>query len=102
MIVHWKGRIKPGVSSFPWMFQDVLPTLAELARATPPKDIDGISIVPTLLGAGKQARHEVSVLGTPPALSRQWKLRRRDPAAGHPPGRMAGRGVSSAKFPLTG
>jgi arylsulfatase A-like enzyme len=73
MIVHWKGRIKPGVSSFPWMFQDVLPTLAELARATPPKDIDGISIVPTLLGAGKQARHEYLY----------WELPRHYPVSGN-------------------
>jgi arylsulfatase A-like enzyme len=73
MIVHWKGRIKPGVSSFPWMFQDVLPTLAELARATPPKDIDGISIVPTLLGTGKQARHDYLY----------WELPRHYPVSGN-------------------
>jgi arylsulfatase A len=72
MIVSWKGRIKPGVSAFPWMFQDVLPTLAELARATPPKDIDGLSIVPTLLGAGKQAQHEYLY----------WELPRHYPISG--------------------
>jgi arylsulfatase A-like enzyme len=37
----------------------MLPTFCELAGATPPSEIDGISIVPTLLGdAGKQRRHK--------------------------------------------
>ncbi|MFN0100767.1 MAG: arylsulfatase [Bryobacteraceae bacterium] len=59
MIARWTGRIKAGsVSSHPWYFADVLPTLAELAGATPPAGLDGISIVPTLLGKGKQKKHE--------------------------------------------
>jgi len=63
MIVRWPGRIRPRrVSDFLWYFPDVLPTLAELAGAAAPKDVDGISIVPELLGeeaAGrKQAPHE--------------------------------------------
>ncbi len=52
MIVRWPGKIKPGaVSSFPWSFCDVMPTLADLAglRALP-RNIDGISVVPTLMG----------------------------------------------------
>jgi hypothetical protein len=37
-----------------------MPTLAELAGASThvPKDINGISVVPTLLGAGEQKKHE--------------------------------------------
>lgn len=65
MIVRWPGRIKPGtINSLPWYFPDVMPALAELASATKhvPAGIDGISIVPTLLGrqaAGrKQKEHE--------------------------------------------
>ena len=63
MIVSWPGRIPPGrVSDLLWYFPDVLPTLAELAGVAAPKDVDGISIVPELLGqaaAGrKQAQHE--------------------------------------------
>jgi len=63
MIVHWPGHIRPGrVSDLLWYFPDVLPTLAELAGVKPPDDIDGLSIVPELLGpdaAGrKQPEHE--------------------------------------------
>lgn len=65
MIVRWPGRIEPGiVNELLWYFADVMPTLAELAGATGqlPANIDGISVVPTLLGekqAGrKQKGHE--------------------------------------------
>jgi arylsulfatase A-like enzyme len=51
MIVRWPGRIAPGaVSDYPWAFWDLLPTAAELARAQAPAGIDGVSIVPVLLG----------------------------------------------------
>jgi len=63
MIVRWPGKIEPGqVDDLLWYFPDVLPTLAELTGTKAPEDIDGISIVPTLLGekaAGhKQQQHE--------------------------------------------
>ena len=63
MIVRWPGRIKPGrVSDLLWYFPDVLPTLAELAGTAAPKDVDGTSIVPELLGEDatgrKQPQHE--------------------------------------------
>jgi arylsulfatase A-like enzyme len=58
MVVRWPGKIKPGsVSSHISAFWDFLPTAAELATAKPPENIDGISIVPTLLGA-KQKNHD--------------------------------------------
>ncbi|MFT7643342.1 MAG: arylsulfatase A-like enzyme [Pirellulaceae bacterium] len=51
MIVRWPGKIEAGrVSDQLWYFPDVLPTVAEIAGATAPKDIDGISIVPELIG----------------------------------------------------
>ncbi len=61
MIVRWPGKIKAGtVSDLPWYFPDVMPTLAQLAGVSGdvPKDIDGISIVPTLLGKGEQKMHK--------------------------------------------
>jgi len=60
---RWPGKIQPGaVSEQVCYFPDILPTIAELAGAKPPADIDGLSLVPTLLGEGKagkkQAQHE--------------------------------------------
>ena len=50
-IARWPGRIEAGsVSDFPWAFWDFLATAAELAGTEVPADIDGCSIVPTLLG----------------------------------------------------
>ncbi len=51
MIVRWPGKISAGTTSdLPWYFADVLPTIANLAGAKPPKNIDGRSVVPVLLG----------------------------------------------------
>ena len=62
MIVRWPGKIRAGqVSEHVWYFADVMPTLAELAGAGKyvPSTIDGISVVPTLLGrAEEQKKHE--------------------------------------------
>jgi len=58
-IVRWPGKIKAGATSnFPWAFWDFLPTAAEIATAKPPPDIDGISILPTLLGQEQSHRHD--------------------------------------------
>jgi arylsulfatase A-like enzyme len=92
MLVRWPGRIEPGrVSDSLWYFPDVLPTVAELAGASAPDDIDGVSVVPELLGeaAGrKQEQHELLYwelsaqtavrMGTwkavQPAKNRDWEL----------------------------
>ena len=62
LIVRWPGKVKPGgVSDLPVYFPDVMPTLCDLAGASAlmPKDVDGLSIAPTLLGRpGEQKRHE--------------------------------------------
>jgi len=59
MIVRWPGKIKSGTTSdLAWAFWDFLPTAAELAGAKTPPAIDGISVVPTLLGTGQQPKHE--------------------------------------------
>ncbi|MCC6861380.1 MAG: arylsulfatase [Bryobacterales bacterium] len=58
MIARWPGRVAAGaVSDCMWGFQDFLPTAAEAAGIKPPKSIDGVSVLPALLG-GEQQPHE--------------------------------------------
>jgi arylsulfatase A-like enzyme len=58
MLVRWPGKIKSGqVSHQVWAGWDFMPTAAALAGAKPPSGIDGISILPALLGQ-KQKEHE--------------------------------------------
>ena len=58
-IVRWPGKIKAGVvSDSPWAFWDFLPTAAEIAGVKSPPNIDGISILPTLLGQQQTNQHE--------------------------------------------
>ena len=58
-IARWPSKIKAGsVSKLPAAFYDLLPTLCDLAKLGPPKNTDGISLLPTLLGKGKQRKHE--------------------------------------------
>ncbi|MFN0085951.1 MAG: sulfatase-like hydrolase/transferase, partial [Blastocatellia bacterium] len=58
-LARWPGRIKPGsVSDLPAVFYDVMPTLCEIAGARPPRETDGVSLAPTLLGTTGQRRHE--------------------------------------------
>ncbi len=60
-IASWPGKIKPGTTSdHICAFQDILPTLSEVAGVSEknPDDIDGISFAPTLLGKDNQEEHE--------------------------------------------
>ncbi len=58
-LVRWPGKIKAGEVTDLILYQpDVLPTLAELTGAKAPDDIDGISILPTLLGAKAAGRQQ--------------------------------------------
>jgi len=51
MIVRWPGNVAAGTTNdFPWYFADVLPTLAELAGVQVPDGLDGISVLPSILG----------------------------------------------------
>jgi len=51
MIARWPGKVPAGkTSNAPWYFADVMPTLADIAGATSPSNIDGMSVLPTLLG----------------------------------------------------
>ncbi|MHC4659587.1 MAG: arylsulfatase [Planctomycetota bacterium] len=60
MIARWPGKINPGTeSNHISAFWDFLPTAVELAGINSPKDTDGISMVPTLLGQPrKQRKHQ--------------------------------------------
>jgi arylsulfatase A-like enzyme len=51
MIVRWPGNIPAGkISNALWYFADIMPTLADIAGATTPTDIDGMNVLPLLLG----------------------------------------------------
>ncbi len=60
MLARWPGTIKPNSETEHLSaFQDLLPTLAEIAHVEAPEKIDGISFLPTLLGTpNKQKEHE--------------------------------------------
>jgi arylsulfatase A-like enzyme len=62
-MVYWPGHIEGGrVSDHLCYFPDVMPTLCELTGSSPPKEADGVSFAPALLGekaAGhKQPEHD--------------------------------------------
>ncbi|RAI88423.1 arylsulfatase [Algoriphagus yeomjeoni] len=59
MIAWWPGKIKAGTKSdHISAFWDLLPTFADVAGATIPQDIDGISFLPALFGENEQKEHE--------------------------------------------
>jgi arylsulfatase A-like enzyme len=59
LIVRWPGKITPGrVNDDPWAFWDFLPTAADVAGVPAPPGLDGISMLPTLLGEAQTNRHE--------------------------------------------
>lgn len=59
MIVCWPGKIRGGqVSDFTWASWDFLPTAAGIALTQPPENIDGISVLPALLGQTQTDRHD--------------------------------------------
>lgn len=58
LVARWPGKIAPGsVSSHVCAFWDLLPTAAELAGLPRPRGVDGLSILPALLGK-KAEQHE--------------------------------------------
>ena len=58
MIAWWPARIKPGqVTDLACAFWDFLPTAAEVGQAQCPKNLDGISFLPTLLGQPQIHQH---------------------------------------------
>lgn len=58
MIARWPGKIAAGkVNHYIGAFWDFLPTFAQMAGSSKALTTDGVSIVPTLLGKGKQPEH---------------------------------------------
>ena len=61
LIARWPGVVAAGrVSDHVWAFWDVLPTLAELSGAPAPEDIDGVSMLPAVLGVGRVGHQPVT------------------------------------------
>jgi len=57
-IVRWPGKVPPGkTNNFIGAFQDFLPTFCEIAGVKTSAKLDGLSILPTLTGKGKQTEH---------------------------------------------
>jgi len=58
-IVRWPGMVKAGTTSeHVWAFWDVFPTLCDIAGSDAPKNLDGVSFLPTLTRKGEQKSHE--------------------------------------------
>lgn len=78
-IAVWPGVIQQGQSDFMCSFWDMLPTFAQLT-GNKVKRTDGISLMPTLTGKGKQKEHdyfyfEFQELGGRQAVRKgDWKL----------------------------
>ena len=83
-IARWPGKIQAGVTSnYVSAFWDFLPTCAELVGVPAPEQIDGISILPTLLGhPEKQPLHEDlywELNGSQAVRRGNWKVVRTKP-----------------------
>jgi len=60
-VARWPNKIEAGSKSdLVFYFPDLMPTFAEISNASEllPDDIDGISIVPALLGESRQNQHD--------------------------------------------
>ncbi|MBA7611079.1 N-acetylgalactosamine-6-O-sulfatase [subsurface metagenome] len=83
LVARWPGRIQPGSESdHVSAFWDFLPTFAELLGQKPLDDIDGISLLPTLIGqTKKQEKHDYlywEYSGRQAIRMGDWKAYRKD------------------------
>jgi arylsulfatase A-like enzyme len=81
MIVRWPGRVAENTTSdVAWGFWDFLPTVAELAGTRGPEGLDGISMLPTILGdkAANQKRSERTFYWEHSTFNRQTSQLRTD------------------------
>jgi arylsulfatase A len=81
MIARWPGQVPAGAKSdFPWMFQDFLPTAASINGGKLPAGVDGMNIMPALLGK-KQRPHEYLYWELPKYLGKSGAFTTDMPAA---------------------
>lgn len=58
-LARWPGKIAADTTNdYVGAYWDFLPTCCDLAGASAPADVDGVSILPTLLGRSDQKQHE--------------------------------------------
>ncbi len=85
MIVRWPGKVPAGVTSdLIWYFADFLPTVMELVGAETPAGVDGISVLPTLLGHSAPTQDRFLYWGGTPGNAEavrwgKWKAVRESP-----------------------
>ena len=85
MIVRWPGRVPSGsVSDMPWYFADFLPTVAELVGFEVPHGVDGLSVLPVLLGEDRPPDDRFMYWGGTPGNAEavrwgRWKAVRESP-----------------------
>jgi arylsulfatase len=84
LVVNWPNQVTAGSrTKHLSAFQDVMPTLLEIAGVPAPDDLDGISFAPTLRSEEDQPEHEAlyfefpSYGGQQAVRSGRWKLVRR-------------------------
>ena len=85
MIAHWKGHIPEGSTSDQiGAFWDLLPTLLAPTKGKVPQDVDGVDLMPVLLGEKKQVERPPlywefpSYQGQQAIRDGKWKAIRRD------------------------
>ena len=58
MIVRWPGKVKPGTQSGALaQYEDITPTLIDIAGGKPVDSLDGKSFLPVILGSSTKARN---------------------------------------------
>lgn len=86
MIARLPGKVPAGkTTDFPTAFWDFLPTMAEFGGASAPKGIDGVSILPVLMGKSQKQHalyweRRAQKKLTQVVRSEKWKGYREDPS----------------------
>lgn len=80
-VVSWENRIPAGAEThFAFAFWDYLPTFSEILDKNAPENIDGISVLPTLLAKGEQKQRDyfyfefLEMGGRQVVIRDNWKL----------------------------